>query len=131
MTDDREEQIRRLGEAMSSKQQILDYSGLATALYEAGARIPDPPAPTLPVVSDEAVRAFLEASESYVRGRRKVGCEPARDLHVIVGLRAAWPIMLRETAMMAKMEEVIVACYPGAIAYLVRLAIIRALGGEP
>jgi hypothetical protein len=86
MSDDREEQIRRLAEAtgFSRPEGTAWVRDLATNQYLAGARIPDPPAPTLPVVSSKALGAFLAA---YGGGS---------DLDAKSGLRAAWPILVRD-----------------------------------
>ena len=89
MTDDREAQITRLELAMS-KAGSFHYSKIASDLYDAGARIPDPPPPpkvTLPVVSARAVQAYWNG----VTG----SCDAA---HIHKGLRAAFAVILEDTA---------------------------------
>lgn len=85
MSDDRDEQVRRLAEAVGNAEGPDWARGLAMSLYDAGARIPDPPRPSLPVVSEAAIAAFSR----HYGGLATNSTEQ--------GLRAAFPIILRDT----------------------------------
>lgn len=88
---DRDEQIRRLSEHLrfGGAQGFQGTDSVAAWAYSLGARIPDPPKPTLPVVSEHAVRAFNAAWGG-------VGSPPP-TLYTMDCLRAAWPIILRDS----------------------------------
>jgi hypothetical protein len=142
MSDDREEQIRRLAVTLGHIDNSVPWH-TATALYDAGARIPDPPVrpnrpmgftnepgidfsqvvnrwspPTLPVVSSKALGAFLAA---YGGGS---------DLYAKRGLRAAWPIMVRDNFAVLRSFT-----YPDGSSFQLGRdtidAIIAALTGQP
>lgn len=87
MSDDRADQVRRLAQAMAVRGVSFQfYEHLASAQYDAGARIPDPPAWVMPVVSRAAVTAYENAS--HLSGSKHA---------IVAGLRAAWPHLLRDS----------------------------------
>lgn len=91
---DRDEQIKRLAAAIGSTSDDLNR-GIAENLYDAGARVPDPPRPSLPVVSEEALTAYYDGIGQPYNDRSLV--TPAKFPMLSAGLRAAFQIMLRDT----------------------------------
>lgn len=90
MTNDREAQVRKLQDAIR-KCRALEY--LPEDLYDAGARIPDPPPPRLPVVSDRAVVAMRDNARIWAH------ISPGySDGMIAAGLHAAFAVILEDTA---------------------------------
>jgi len=92
---DRDAQVRRLAEAVRSTS-ACHSDVIAQRLYDAGARMPEPAPPTI-VVSEEAIQAYLYTKT--VCSQHDVlrdYCSECRE-EVADGLRAAFPIMLRDT----------------------------------
>ena len=84
---DRDAQVRRLAEAITSSERALPkhWSGwleLAGVLFDAGARMPEPAPPKLPVVGIDALEAARD-------GQMRSGWTAS--------LRAAWPFLVRDT----------------------------------
>ena len=87
---EREEQIQRLADAMKSGWDATRaHLDLATVMYLAGARIPDPPAPKTPevVVSEEAVHA---AEYSWVRTTRTTEDRLRAAFHHLLASNREW-----------------------------------------
>lgn len=89
MSNDRDEQVKRLAEAMEPLESAISIGRRywAERLYAAGARIPAPPAPVMPVISDEALRSF----DAFVPNGSKIN-----EVRGAI-LRAAWPHLLRDS----------------------------------
>lgn len=91
MTDDRDEQVKRLAGVLTLGDENFRY---AQRLYDAGVRFPEPPAPTLPIVSDLAVKAYCvirskaKAAPSSPMEANKQNREDA--------LRAAYAVMVTD-----------------------------------
>lgn len=82
---DRDEQVRRLN-AVVRGVMTLEGKSIGAVFYEAGARIPDPPRPSLPVVGNEARQAYLyEAGDASTNAKFEAG------------LAAAFKVILRDT----------------------------------
>jgi len=92
---DRDAQVRRL--AMTLQGQTAEWALLANRLYDAGARMPEPAPPPMPMVSEEACRAYMYTQAICSRHSDALHdwCAECRG-EVADGLRAAFPIMLRD-----------------------------------
>ena len=93
---DRDAQVRRL--AMTLQGQTAEWALLANRLYDAGARMPEPAPPPMPMVSEEACRAYMYTQAICSRHSDALHdwCAECRG-EVADGLRAAFPIMLRDS----------------------------------
>lgn len=128
---DRDEQVRRLREAFAREanliaeppsdafRRMLSFNGkdVAELMYDAGARIPDPPRPSLPVVTSSTVDVAFAAYASGEGGSHQERWERT--------LRAAWPRLLRDSIKALRLGPF------DDISNETMHAIFRQLAGEP
>lgn len=164
MEQDRDEQVRRLFRALGGVITISSAERLADTLYDAGARIPDPPRYGN---EDERRKAMRKAGEwldlltpedakTVIQGWETKPVPPKPSLPVVTeralaifnghyfgpatnsaeqGLRAAFPIMLRDTVGTITDTELMHLALTGSYAHTwsaieFRTALIRALSGS-
>lgn len=90
---ERDEQIKRLADAMRVTSSC-DAEVIARRMYEQGARIPEPTAPTLPIVSDLAMKAYCVIRSKAKAAPSSIGLPNKQNRED--ALRAAYAVILTD-----------------------------------